>query len=322
MYDPDNPENARNDEFIRFVQAFEIDANGNTVSGPLALDAPLPPFSELRMRFSEPMSADSISAYENFQVRFEPDQGPGSEILSQATVDARQTTVIVRPALEDQAAGTFQIVGWGRNVKSLRFSLTIVPKTSYLQKHMSADAVDVFLDQGFRGMTDLGGQPIAFPDSVFDPVNPAITFSIPFTTDETKSTQIPPPVVQSWGVMVHRMQGRPITGVDPATGEPGVKYVDQVNYYRPIADVNLQTNGYLAGSPVVYITQDPRRLLPAAARPVRRLPARRARRRSAAPTRRPVRRRTTARASRRCTATSTARRAATRSRARCSTSTG
>ncbi len=60
-------------------------------------------------------------------------------------------------------------------------------------------------------------------------------------------------MVDSWGVIVHRMQGRPITGVDPATGEPGVKYVDQTNYYTPIADVNLQVNGYLAGSPVVYV---------------------------------------------------------------------
>src|SRR5262249_36280788 len=77
----------------------------------------------------------------------------------------------------------------------------------------------------------------------------------PFTSDETKSTQNPPPVVSSWGVIVHPMQGKPQTGVDPTTGNPGVKYVDQPNYYSPIADINLQANGYLAGAPVVYLTK-------------------------------------------------------------------
>jgi len=255
QFDPDDPENVHNTVFVNFVEVFEIDVNGNVVNGPLSLEDTIPSFSELRVHFSEPMAAESISPYEDFQVRFDPDQGPGSEILSQAVLDSTQTTVILRPALEDQAAGTFEIVGWGKSIKSLRFGVTLVPKPGYLQQSMSADAVQAFLEQGYRGVTDLGGQPLAFPDSIFSTSSPAITFSVPFTSDAAASTQNPPPVVKSYGVMVHRMQGRPLTGIDPATGNPGVKYVDQVNYYTPIADINLQANGYLAGSPVVYITK-------------------------------------------------------------------
>src|SRR6185503_8420535 len=77
----------------------------------------------------------------------------------------------------------------------------------------------------------------------------------PFVSDESRSTQLPPPVVESWGVMVHRHQGRPVTGIDPATLEAGVAYRDQVNYYRPIADINLQANGFLAGAPVVFVSK-------------------------------------------------------------------
>jgi hypothetical protein len=205
------------------------------------------------VQFNEPISSDSVSPYEDFQVRVDPDQGPGSEILSQALLDATQRTVILRPSRADQLNSTSSVVGWGKNVKLLRFKLSLIPKAGYLQTHMDADLVTAFLELGYRGVTDLGGQPIAFPNSIFDASDPVITFSTPFTSDESQSTQNPAPLVESWGVIVHRMQGRPKTGVDPATGEPGVKYVDQANYYVPIADVNLQANGYLAGSPVVYV---------------------------------------------------------------------
>jgi hypothetical protein len=254
-FDPNDPENANNSDLTNFVEAWEVDVNGNAVNGPLSLRNSIPPFSELRVRFSEPVASESFGAYEDFQVRFDPDQGAGSEILSQIVLDPSQTTVKIRPALEDQSSGTFQIVGWGRNLKTLRFEITTVPKPGYLQQHLTSDQVNAFLDQGFRSVVDLGGQPLAFPNSLFNAANPVITYSIPFTSDETKSSQVPPPVVSSWGVIVHRMQGRPVTGIDPATGNPGVKYVDQPNYYSPIADVNLQANGYLAGSPVVYLTK-------------------------------------------------------------------
>ncbi len=255
QYDPHNPENVNNSTFSNFVAAYEIDASGNELSGPLSLSTPIPPFSELRVQFNEPISTDSVSQYEDFQVRFDPDQGPGSEFLSQALLDATQRTVVLRPSREDQSNATSTVIGWGKNVKVLRFSLSLIPKAGYLQQHMDADDVTTFLELGNRGVTDLGGQPIAFPDSIFDPSDPVITFSTPFSSDESQSTQSPAPLVESWSVIVHRMQGRPHTGIDPDTGLPGVKYVDQPNYYSPIADINLLANGFLAGSPVVYITK-------------------------------------------------------------------
>ncbi|HET6163321.1 MAG TPA: hypothetical protein VFG37_06605 [Planctomycetota bacterium] len=254
-FDPNDPENSNNSVFSNFVAAYEIDASGNVLNGPLPLGTPIPPFSELRVQFNEPISTDSVSPYEDFQVRFDPDQGPGSEILSQTLLDATQRTVILRPSREDQSNSTSTVVGWGKNVKVLRFNLSLIPKSGYLQTHMDADLVTAFLEKGYRGVTDLGGQPIAFPDSVFDPSDPVITFTTPFTSDESQSTQNPAPLVESWGVIVHRMQGRPHTGIDPDTGNPGVKYLDQINYYSPIADINLLANGFLAGSPVVYITK-------------------------------------------------------------------
>ncbi|HET6163736.1 MAG TPA: hypothetical protein VFG37_08720 [Planctomycetota bacterium] len=254
-WDPFDPENAANSDFTRFVAAYEVDANGFAVSGPLALDRPLPPFSELRVRFSEPIDPASLGCYEDFQVRFEPDRGFGSEHLSQAVLDPSGTTAILRPALEDPSSGTFQMVGWGRGVQELRLVVSLVPKVSYLQRRMSDDAIASFLDEGRRGVTDLGGEPLAFPDSQFDPAHPALEYSFPFVSDESASTQQPPPVVASWGVIVHRMQGRPHTDVDPVTGEPGVRYADQVGCYWPIADVNLLANGYLAGAPVTYMTK-------------------------------------------------------------------
>jgi hypothetical protein len=254
-FDPDDPEIANNTELVNFVEAYEIDAVGNAVNGPLTLRGALPPFSELRVRFSEPVSVDSLGAYENFRVVFDPDQGPGSEILSEVVLDPAQTTATIRPALEDPAGGTIRVVGWGQGIASLRFNITTVPRPDYLQQRMTSSEVAQFLDQGFRSVVDLGGQPLAFPDSLFSVAQPVMTYSVPFTSDESRSTQSPPPVVASFGVIVHRMQGRPITGVDPDTGIPGVKYVDQPKYYSPIADVNLQVNGYLAGSPIVYLTK-------------------------------------------------------------------
>ena len=252
-YDPNDPENANNGDFARFVEAIEVDGNGNVVGTPRPMSDPLPPFSILRVHFNEPMAYESLGAYENFQARFDPDPGAGAEVLSQVTLDDTHMVASLRPALVDPASASARIVGWGKGVKTLQFQLSIVPRIGYLQLKMNTPELNDFLDLGFRGITDLGGQPVAFPDSVFDPADPRITFTAKFTSDESRSTQQPPPVVESWSVIVHRMQGRPITGVDPATGEPGVKYVDQENYYVPIADVNLQANGYLAGSPVVYV---------------------------------------------------------------------
>jgi hypothetical protein len=251
-FDADDPENPNNTQLINFVEVFELDAQGNAVAGPTSLRQSVPAFSELRIRFTEPMAAESLRPWETFKVTYVPDT---QDVLSDVTLDSTQEVAIIRPARLDQVANAIEIVGWGKGNKALQLTLTTVPKPSYLQQRMSSDEVASFLDQGVRSITDLGGQPLAFSNSQFTTASPPVRYSTAFASAESASTQVPPPVVRSWGVMVHRMQGRPITGIDPATGEPGVNFRDQVNYYRPIGDVNLQTNGYLAGAPVVYTTK-------------------------------------------------------------------
>jgi len=253
-FDPDNPENSNNASFANFVEAWEIDVAGNAVGGALSLRQTLPTYSELRVRFSEPMDSDSFLPWETFRVALNPDGGETNEVLTDVALDSTQTVATIRPVRVDQQAGTFELTGWGKGTKNLQLILTTVPRASYLRQRMGSTAYLSFLDLGIRGVSDLGGEPVGFPTTLFDLVNPAIRYAAPFTSAETAMTQ-PGPPVQSWAVMVHRMRGRPVTGIDPATGLPGIGFRDQVNYYRPIPDVNLQTNGLLAGSPVVFVTK-------------------------------------------------------------------
>ncbi|MBL8841748.1 MAG: hypothetical protein JNL90_09510 [Planctomycetes bacterium] len=255
LFDPDNPENATNASLANFVEAWEIDSAGNVVAGPISLRDALPTYCELRVRFTEPMAEDSFLPWETFRVSPNPDAGELQELLTDVSLDVTQKTAIIRPIRLDQASGTFQLVGWGKSSKNLQLNITTVPRASYLQQKLGSSAYTTFLDDGVLGVVDLGGQPLGFPDSRFDPANPAIRYSTTFTATEAAITQPFPPLVESWGVIVHRMRGRPVTGIDPATGLPGVGYRDQPNYYRPIPDVNLQSNGILAGSPVVYVTK-------------------------------------------------------------------
>ncbi len=254
-FDANNPENANNASFANFVEAFEIDTALNVVRGPISLRDAVPTFSELRVRFTEPIADDSLLNWETFRVAAVPDGGEAQELLTDAVLDGTGQVAILRPVRLDQAAGTFELVGWGKGTKNLQLLVQTVPRASFLRQQLGTAAYETFLYEGVRGLVDLGGQPIAFPTSLFDPADPAIHFSAPFTSSELAVTQPNPPVAQSWGVIVHRMRGRPVTGIDPTTGVAGVAYKDQVNYYYPIPDVNLQTNGLLAGSPVVEITK-------------------------------------------------------------------
>lgn len=255
LFDAENPQNAANADFSNFVEAWEIDAAGNAFRGPLTLRDQIPPFSELRVRFSEPMARDSFLQWETFSVTSNPDGGEGQELLTDVFLDVTQTVATIRPARLDQAAGTFEIVGWGKGSKNLQLVVTTVPRAAFLQQQLSATEYSAFVDEGRRSVLDLGGQPLGFSRSQFVKASPPVRYAAFFGSNEAASTAAVPPVIESWGVMVHRMRGRPITGLDPATGLPGVGYRDQANYYLPIADVNLQTNGVLAGSPVVYVTK-------------------------------------------------------------------
>src|SRR5262249_12048356 len=156
------------------------DANGNIVSGPYTLAQTLPPFSQITVHFNEAMSKESIGAYESFSVRFNPDQGIGSEILSDIVLDPTQRSVTIRPVRQDPTTGTFEVVGWGKSIKALQFMITTVPTTTYLQQRLSSTEVKDFLDLGIRSCTDIGGQPLGFPDSFFSSSSPSIVFSIPF----------------------------------------------------------------------------------------------------------------------------------------------
>ncbi|MBL8841749.1 MAG: hypothetical protein JNL90_09515 [Planctomycetes bacterium] len=255
LFDPDNPENVNNKSLANFVEVWEIDAAGNALAGPTNLRTSVPAFSELRVRFNEPMAADSFLQWESFRVSANPDGGEGQELLTDVFLDSTQTIATIRPARVDQVAGTSEVIGWGKSTKNLQLAITTIPRATFLQQFLNTTEYDDFVDLGYRGVLDLGGQPLGFSVSQFDPASPRVRYFAAFTSAESASTQPVPPVVNSWGVIVHRMRGRPVTGLDPATGNPGVGFRDQVNYYLPIADVNLQTNGLLAGSPVVFITK-------------------------------------------------------------------
>ena len=255
LFDPNNPENGRNAQLVNFITAWELDANLQRVGEPMTLRDTLPAYSELVVRFNEPMDLLSFGQWENFMVSKNPDEGPRSEILTRLVTNTRQDEIAIQPVLIDQVAETEEVIGWGKAQQSLKFTLTTVPAVGYLQERMNSEDVQDFLNQGVRGVKDLGGRPLAFPNSLFNESTIAISFEEPFFTDEAISSSNPPPAVRDVGVHVHRFQGRPTTGTDPATEEPGVKYVDQENYYRPIADVNLQVNGRLSGQPVVFLTK-------------------------------------------------------------------
>ena len=255
LFDPNNPENGRNAQLVNFITAWELDANLQRVGEPMTLRDTLPAHSELVVHFNEPMDLRSFGQWENFMVSKNPDEGPGSEILTRLRANARGDEVSIQPVLVDQAAETEELIGWGKGQQSWRFTLTTVPTVSDLAKRMSSAEVQAFLNLGIRGIADLGGRPLAFPNSRFDESTIAISLTESFSTDEAIQSADPPLPVRDIGVAVHRFQGQPFTGTDPATEEPGVKYVDQENYYRPIADVNLQVNGRLAGQPVVFLTK-------------------------------------------------------------------
>ncbi len=254
-FDPDNPELLANTSFANFVEAFEIDAGLNVVRGPIALRDAVPTFAELRVRFSEPLAADSLLAWETFRVRRSAGDDPAEELLVEAALDPTGAVAILRPVRRDAAAGTAELVGFGAGTRNLELVATTIPRAGVLCAALGSVAHDAFIDEGFRGITDVTGQPLAYPPSWLDPAEPPIAWSAPFTTHEAAITQPAPPPVRDWGVVVHRLRGRPLTGVDPASGRAGVQWRDQPGWYAPIVDVNLLTNGVLAGAPVVDSTR-------------------------------------------------------------------
>ncbi len=253
-FDPNNPQNNNNKVFLNFVQAYEIDDEGNRVGGPLNLRSDdLPAFSELAVRFNEPIDERSVGQWENFRVAFDPDEG--AEKVTRIVMSRDQREVRIQPVREDQDSGAFEVVGWGPGRQALQLILQTVPSVDFLLARLESEDVTAFVEQGQRAITDLGGKPLGFPLSQFDKDAPAFHYQVNFFSNDTISSLDTPPVSKDWSMLVHRFTGKPKTGTDPNTEEPGVRFGDQNNLYSPIADVNLQVNGFLAGQPVIQTTK-------------------------------------------------------------------
>lgn len=252
-FDPYNPQNAVNRELARFIEAYEIDAQGQVVDGPIDLRGEaVPPFSELRVRFSEAMSLSSLAPWETFQVQRVPAL-PGDEVLARVILSADQTVATLRPAFVNSVTGVEQVVGWGPGTQPFELILQTVPDAGFLATRIGdEEAVKSFLARGERSITDAGGQPLAYLPLQVDLQDPVVRHRLTFISMESAASQ-PPPLVEDWGVIVHRFQGRPLVKLDPATGEPGVGFGDQSGLYHPVADINLLVNGLLAAPPVTFV---------------------------------------------------------------------
>ncbi|MEW6742643.1 MAG: hypothetical protein AB1486_07775 [Planctomycetota bacterium] len=257
LFDRENPENANNMFFRNFVTFEEItaagdyaDANGD---GKLVYTANelVPSRSVLKVRFSEPMDVASFLPYESFRVTAVPEPDvSGFEYVGWVQAEEGGLVIGYWPMREDQSgAGLHEYMGFGPETEGNRLIiLRTVPEISYLQERLDPEDLAAFIAKGYRGVTDLGGLPLAFASTEFSKsrvyIESAASFSFATTPDELYSRV---------GAVVHRFQGAPRSGLDPETGEPGLRYVDQEGFYGPVlADMNLLVNGVLAPAPVGF----------------------------------------------------------------------
>ncbi len=252
-FDPHNPERQRNLRLLFFLEAYEIDAQGREISGPWSLGEPIPTFSELRLRFSEPMDPDSFGPWESFRVARHPD--PGDELLTRILLSEDGREARIQPVREIPGRREVEVVGWGAGRQPLQLDLTTVPGLGGLQQLLDQDPLQEFLDRGVLSLRDLGGNSLGFPSSWVDADDPVIRFRETFVAEEAVSTLDPPPEAASYGVIVHRFQGKPRSGVDPATTHSAAKFDDHENMYWPLSEVNLTLTGFLGGQPVSHVSK-------------------------------------------------------------------
>lgn len=251
LFDPNDPDLADNTQIVNFVEA--VDRNGELQD----LTQPIDPKSTLTMRFSEPMLSESFRPYESFFVTDDPSPNNfGLNYVGRIVSTDGGKAITFQPFREIQFgpnAGTIDEVGFGPTPLALKLHLVSVPSSSVLTSLLGQSGVTAFLAQGQRGVTDLGGQPLAFPKGILSPSEPFLDLEIPFTT-------IGDATIQDTGAIVHRFLGQPLTGSD-TEGNTGITYRDMPtdlcgplgNLYGPrIADVNLFTNGFLSGAPVAF----------------------------------------------------------------------
>ena len=253
-FDPNNPDLSANDDLTNFIEAYEIDADGEPFGGPLDVTRPLPAFCELRVTFSEAMDPLGTNPWDAVRIAAVPDDET-TERLAQIVARDGARQWAIRPALVN-ADGSTRVVGWGTGTQDLQLILTTVPDVNYLRGQLSADDVTAFLREGVRAIGDLGGRALGFPDSAFRANDPPIRFVLEFSTDDSISDRDPAPRARDYRVIVHRFRGTPEVSVDPDTLRAGVTYRgSSPGYYEPVNEVNLEVAGRLTGPATAMFTK-------------------------------------------------------------------
>ncbi|MFO0981609.1 MAG: hypothetical protein U1E76_07620, partial [Planctomycetota bacterium] len=264
FFDPDNPQNENNRDLRWFVTFAEIDdhgrvkdvnGDGRTTYTPFET---VPSRSVAQVRFSEPIDIATVLPYESFRVTDDPEpDGPGFEHLG-VVFEERGASIISYVAKrsvesnEDQSEyqGFLASPDGSERTGALRLTLRVVPDIGYLRERMSLSQFNAFVALGYRGLTDLGGRPLAFSNADFDPTLGYIDYSFDFVTQTTAGGE----PYRNIGGLVHLFKGVPVTGNDPYSGEPGVHFADRPDFYGPrLADINLRANGFLSGAAVTFI---------------------------------------------------------------------
>jgi hypothetical protein len=261
-FDPDNPQNENNRDLRNFVTFEEIDAKGNVSDDNqdgrtlyTAFDT-VPSRSIAKVRFSEPIDVSTALPFESFRVTDDPEPDePGFEhigVVAAADASAALTYVAKRVDQANAKSSEYQgFVPSSGEVRagSLQLILRTVPDNGYLREHMSREQYSNFQDKGFRGITDLGGRPLAFSNSDFDVNIGYIDYGLQFQAQTTSGEQY-----SDVGGVVHLFRGVPVSGNDPNTGDPGVHFADRPEFYGPhLADINLRVTGRLSGAAVTFV---------------------------------------------------------------------
>ncbi|MBL8767789.1 MAG: hypothetical protein JNL94_10510 [Planctomycetes bacterium] len=249
-FDPANPLLNENMDVANF---FEL----RTADGTVLAGNEMPSTGTISVRFSEPMDASSFQPYESFFVSDDPPlSNPGMNEIGRIVASEGQRALTFAPDREIQfgpQAGTFERIGFGPDARALMVHLRIVPEADILVAILGAAGYDAFVDEGIRGVTDLSGRPLAVPTSMISPAQPYAELQHPIVTGADVA-------LERHGAVVLRFRGEPITGF-ASNGSPGATYRDlseslcgpEGNVFGPrIPDIDLYSNGFLAGAPVAF----------------------------------------------------------------------
>lgn len=251
LFDPNDPDLTKNSNLINFLEVRDRDGVQQDATSPID------PKSTITVRFSEPMLFESFRPYESFYVTDDPPTTNfGLNYVGRVVSGDGGKAVTYQPYREIQFgrdAGTVEQLGFSPDASALRFHILSVPSSPILVSLLGDAGFANFVREGHRGITDLGGQPLAFPLTSVSAAEPIVDYSVSFATFADAT-------IPKTGAVVHRFLGQPQTG-STATGDTGVTYRDiptslcgpEGNIYGPhIADLNLFTNGFLSGAPVAF----------------------------------------------------------------------